>query len=218
MIVRYTWGTSVVNGIVIINVPTVSGALIIIGNGYIQGIQLSQKKPHIARSTGKYEWITPHNIIEAARSTMGGIDLDPASSQVANSIVKASRYITKVEDALCFTTNWYTYGEKRVWLNPPYKQPDVRLFAERLLKEINTGNVKQAIWLSNNTTDTRHGQMLLSVAQTVCFTKRIKFFDPDTMLPNNSPLQGQMIIGLGGVDIQKFRKHFNDIGLCRALY
>ena len=217
MIVRYTWGTSVVNGIVIINVPTVSGALIIIGNGYIQGIQLSQKKPHIARSTGKYKWITPPHIIEAARSTMGDIDLDPASDAKANMTVYARRILTEYDDALDPNTTWYSTGG-RVWLNPPYKQPDVRLFAERLLKEIHNGNVIQAIWLSNNTTDTRHGQMLLSASQMVCFTKRIKFLDHDTMLPNNSPLQGQMIIGFGGIDIQKFRKNFNDIGVCLALY
>ena len=182
-------------------------------NGYVQGIQLSQKKPHIARSTGKYRWVTPHRLVEAARATMGGIDLDPASSKKANTVVKARRIITEDEDALSSSTDWYSYAG-RVWLNPPYKQPDVRQFAERLLRELRYGNVKQVIWISNDSTDTRHGQMLLEKAEVTCFTKgRIKFLDPDTLLPHNTPLQGQMIIGLGKINVRRFECNFCDFGV-----
>ena len=43
------------------------------------------------------EWYTPSYIVEAARTTMGGIELDPASSYPAQKIVKADRFIVAPE-------------------------------------------------------------------------------------------------------------------------
>lgn len=48
----------------------------------------------VNQTSGKTEWYTPKEIIEAARATMGGIDLDPASCESANRIVKATTYYT----------------------------------------------------------------------------------------------------------------------------
>jgi len=49
---------------------------------------------------------------------MGGFDLDPCSSPKWNETVKASRILTKEDDAL--TKSWYSSGETiRVFCNPP---------------------------------------------------------------------------------------------------
>lgn len=66
---------------------------------------------HSSRSV---EWFTPPEIVEAARATMGGIDLDPASCESANRVVRAKEYFTRRDDALL--RPWHA---ERVFLNPP---------------------------------------------------------------------------------------------------
>jgi hypothetical protein len=80
------------------------------------------------------DWRTPRKYLEAARATMGAIDLDPASSAEANETVEAHKFYTKEENGLLLP--W----KGRVWLNPPYGG-EARLFIERLLKEYQVGNV-----------------------------------------------------------------------------
>jgi len=96
------------------------------------------------------EWYTPSKYIEAAREVMGGIDLDPASCELANKTVKATRYYTKEQDGL--SKPWYG----RVWLNPPYgtalEQPgqrksNIRAFTERCIAEYKAGNIEQSTML-----------------------------------------------------------------------
>jgi len=94
------------------------------------------------------EWYTPAHIIEAARLVMGSIDLDldPASCETANQVVKAERYYTKNENGLSLPWNG------NVWINPPYgrftatgRQTSWQgTFIKKLFTEWNSGNVTQA--------------------------------------------------------------------------
>lgn len=183
---------------------------------------LINRRHHVTQNTGHIEWYTPEYIIKAAREVMGGIDMDPATTSEANEkIVKATYFRTIEDDALLPDTTWMPdepYGsyEGRIWLNPPYRQPDIRKFAERLLEEIEKGYVVQAIWLSNNATETSWGQILLSNGVSVCFpAQRIKFLDRNFQ-PANTPTQGQMIVGLGSeLDKEKFYSVFGELGEVR---
>lgn len=65
-------------------------------------------------SSASFEWQTPPPIVEASRTTMGGIDLDPASSIRANLIVRAKLFFTRRDDGL--RKSWRA---DRVFLNPP---------------------------------------------------------------------------------------------------
>ena len=46
--------------------------------------------------SGNTEWYAPNDIIEAARSAMGSIDLDPFSCEIANRAVKAGNFFQKM--------------------------------------------------------------------------------------------------------------------------
>jgi ParB family chromosome partitioning protein len=137
---------------------------------------------------------------------MGDIDLDPASSELANQIVDAAEYYTKDDDGL--QHNWYG----RVWLNPPYAQPLVSQFCETVVQEYKDGNISQACVLTNNATETSFGQRLLSECSAVCFPSgRIRFIDKNGN-PSGAPLQGQMVVYLGK-SVSAFHAEFEQFGI-----
>jgi phage N-6-adenine-methyltransferase len=143
------------------------------------------------QGTGENEWYTPDEYIEAARAVLGSIDLDPASSKHAQKTIKAERFFSKENDGL--SQEW----KGRVWLNPPYSQPDIANFADKMLEQYAAGNVSAAIMLTHNYTDTSWFQKLAHHSDSVCFTRgRIRFVSPDGDLA--APTQGQAFFYFGG--------------------
>ena len=70
----------------------------------------------LANNSKNDEWYTPPEIISLVKQAMGGcIDLDPASCDRAQDIVKANKYYTNKDNGL--TKPWIA---KNVFLNPPY--------------------------------------------------------------------------------------------------
>jgi len=148
-------------------------------------------KAHVANNSGNNEWYTPSKYIELARELMGGIDTDPASSEIANQTVKAGQFFTEADNGLAQT--W----KGNVWMNPPYAQPLMSDFAQAVTDKYETGEINQACILVNNATETRWFQTMMGSASAVCFpASRIKFLDP-TGKPSGAPLQGQAIIYMG---------------------
>lgn len=68
----------------------------------------------INQTSGNVEYYTDPKLIEAAREVMTGIDLDPASSAAANTIVKAVEFYDIQKDGLKQT--WHG----NVWMNHPF--------------------------------------------------------------------------------------------------
>ena len=163
------------------------------------------KVPHVSQNSGENEWYTPQPFIEAARLVMGAIDLDPASSDVANTVVDAAAYFTAQDDGL--SQDWYG----RVWMNPPYAQPLVSQFCAKLRDEYDAGNVTDAIMLVNNATETAWFQRIIGAASAVCFPlARVKFWAPDRVA---APLQGQAVVYLGD-NPAAFIREFAAFGWC----
>jgi phage N-6-adenine-methyltransferase len=155
--------------------------------------------------TGEVEWYTPPEYIDLARKVMGGVDLDPASSDKAQVCVQAKSYFTVADDGL--TKEW----NGAVWLNPPYKQPHIFDFAVKMVKEVQSGRVTQAIMLTHNYSDTEWFQLLASECVAICFTRgRVKFVDSYGEVA--APTQGQAFFCFGNKPA-KFAKAFSKIGL-----
>ena len=162
-------------------------------------------KPHVANNSGNNEWYTPEVFVIAARNVMGGIDTDPASSEVANRTVGATVYYTEETDGR--THEWHG----RVWMNPPYAQPLIGDFCAKLVAEIDAGRVEQACVLVNNATDTAWFHDLFSRCSAVCFVRgRIKFIDKQGNA-SGAPLQGQAAIYFGGL-VDEFVDVFSTFG------
>src|SRR5690606_11656845 len=127
---------------------------------------------HRTLGTGNNEWYTPATYIDAARDVLGKIDLDPASSERAQAVVKAERYFTADDDGL--DSNWFG----NVWLNPPYSRDLLPSFVDKLVCEVREGNVEQAIMLTHNFSDTAWFHNAAEIADSICFTRgRIDFYN-----------------------------------------
>lgn len=165
-----------------------------------------KKHVHVAQNSGENEWYTPSEFIESARIVMGSIDLDPASSAIANERVKASIFYTKEDNGL--EKEW----SGNVWMNPPYAQPLIQLFSDRVAEQFAAGNIIQAIVLVNNGTETKWFQTMAFHSSAVCFPKsRIKFLDPEGN--PGAPLQGQAILYFGD-NGKSFANEFMQYGKC----
>jgi ParB family chromosome partitioning protein len=178
--------------------------LVVSGEAASGAEAISKVKPHVAHNSGENEWYTPSPYLEAARATMGAIDLDPSSCDIANERVKASRFYSKEQDGLKQT--W----AGRVWMNPPYEKGLIDRFAEKLATSVQDGTVAQACVLVNNATETQWFRRMVSVASGVCFpTGRVRFISPQG--EKGAPLQGQAVIYIGA-DFGSFATHFKQFG------
>ena len=163
-----------------------------------------KKHVHVAQNSGENEWYTPPQFIESARLVMGGIDTDPASSEIANRTVKAGQFFSKEDNGLRQT--W----SGNVWMNPPYAQPLMTNFAEAITYKFNQGEIKQGMVLVNNATETQWFQRMAGSASAVCFPKtRVRFLDPEGR--PGAPLQGQAIIYFGD-NTEAFVEEFSQYG------
>ncbi len=164
---------------------------------------------HVGHNSGENEWYTPAPIIEAARSVLGEIDLDPASSLEANTIVKARRFFSAADNGLKQT--W----TGRVWMNPPYAQPLVAEFSEKLAGSVQMGDVTAAIVLVNNATETAWFRRLIDVTSSLCFPGgRVRFWSASK--ESAAPLQGQAILYVGP-NVHEFAAAFMSFGFIAVI-
>jgi len=156
----------------------------------------------VGKLTGNIENYTPAEEIEMVRSVLGGIDLDPASCEKAQKVIKAKKYYTKSSNGL--DKKW----AGKVFLNPPYKMPLIRSFTDKLIAEL--PNIESAILLTNDQTDTLWWQKCAKQADLICMPMgRINFYTAEK--ERTSPTNGQTYFYYGD-NPKDFRKVFSEKG------
>ena len=141
--------------------------------------------------TGDYEWYTPDEVLTPVRAVLGTIDVDPASCAAAQEVVQAHTFYTLETDGL--RQPW----PGTVFLNPPYKLPDVARFIGKLCQELDAGRTTAAILLVNNATETDWFQRAFMRADAVCFPDGKIRFVHATRNSQAGPCVGQVLLYYG---------------------
>jgi hypothetical protein len=158
-------------------------------------------------SSASVEWFTPAYCLEAVREVLGEIELDPASSPEANSVVRAAQIFTKKDDGLA--REWFG----RVFLNPPYGLIDgeslASAFCNKAVVEFAAGNVVECIILVNSLHSQKWQAPLYD--HLICFVDhRIKFVSGDGE-ENKNPTFQNVFVYLGDRE-HRFAEVFSRLG------
>lgn len=158
----------------------------------------------VLASSASDEHYTPSGYIELARTVMGSIDIDPASSDIAQQWIKAETFYTIQDNGLDKTWNG------NLWLNPPYGRY-ISLWTEKVIQEFDQGNIQQAVILVRPASASAW-YMDLSKRFAKCETyRRICFINADGEAQKQPP-HGNIFFYLGDNE-QRFREVFSTIGV-----
>lgn len=174
------------------------------------GTRETGDKKDVIPFTGEYEWYTPAEYIKKVRAAMGSIDTDPASCDEAQQTVQASLYYMKERNGLDENNPWVG----NVFCNPPYCQPEISDFTDRIIAELRRSSISQAILLTNNSSDATWFQNAAREAAAICFTDgRISFINGGE---SSQPLRGQTFFYFGR-RANQFMSEFRDVGVIVAV-
>lgn len=172
-------------------------------------VQLEQAANFMSESV---EWYTPAKYLEGVRELLGEIDLDPASNDTANRIVRAKRYFSANDDGLAL--DWFG----RVFVNPPYGKSEEHgslagAFCNKAMAEYESGNVQACVILVNSLHSQNWQAALYEYA--VCFVDhRIQFISGDGE-ENKNPTFQNILVYLGP-ERTRFAQVFSRFGYCMA--
>jgi len=158
---------------------------------------------YINQDSGVVEYYTPIEVIEAARSTMGSIDLDPASSAKANQVVGALCYFTQDFDGLA----WDWFGN--VWMNHPFSREGNPRWINKLVSEYEKQNVVEACCITYASTSETWLRPL--------YRFPLCFLSPRTnyRLPSGEIYRGVTkgsVVAYLGSDVGRFTRNFTHLG------
>lgn len=152
-------------------------------------------------SQATVEWYTPPHIIEMARAVLGGIDLDPASNDTAQSWIRATTYYTA-------STPLQAAWAGRVWLNPPFD--DTPAWVARLEREYMHGAVTAAVLLVNSAPGYVWWEELWRHRPVCMLRERLRFVQENGQ-PGGQAKKGQTVAYFG-MDTRQFIDVFSPLG------
>lgn len=175
--------------------------------------QIAKQATNAKHSSGSQEWYTPTNIIESARKVLGIIDLDPASSVIANQTVKAWGYYTKETDGL--KQEWFG----NVFCNPPGgKIKNKSIPVNFWTKLVNSPRVEQAIFLAFSIELLQTSQRINNDAckHTICIPdRRLSFTDVNGQVVKGNTHASAIVYYSNTVDnTDAFIQEFKQYGTC----
>lgn len=160
----------------------------------------------INQDSGDTEWYTPPEIIAAATAVLGAIDLDPASSPLANQRVKAARIFTERDNGL--VQEW----RGRVWMNHPFSREGNPLWVRKIVAEFEAGRVTEACCICFAATSEEWFQPL-AVRPQCYLSPRTNYYMPDgTKKPGVT--KGSVVTYFGARP-QKFADAFRALGVTK---
>lgn len=157
----------------------------------------------INQTSGKVEYYTPQPIIDAAKKVMCEIDLDPASTHIANMRIGAKWIYTIEDDGL--KHNW----QGRVWMNHPFGRGLNKPWVDKLVSEYRKGNVTQACMICYACTSEQWFQPLYDFP--LCFLNgRTNYILPNGEV-KRGVTKGSVVIYMGPRRY-RFGEYFSPLG------
>ncbi len=163
----------------------------------------------INQDSGNTEYYTPIELIEAARSVMGSIYLDPASSVIANERVNASHFFSKEQNGLLYP--WFGH----VWLNHPFGRDSNPLWIDKLIKHFRGGLIKQFTNITFAATSEKWFQALAKFPQ--CYlSPRTNYYLADGTVKRG--VTKGSVVTYGGPHLDRFAHIFQKFGQVKIPY
>ncbi len=187
---------------------------------YVKKKSIVEKDKAAYKPSNNQELYTPEPYIEAVRAVLGGIDLDPASSARANTIVKATHFFTRKDNGLTRPWTKPDGSAALVFDNPPYgkfvddegkERFNTVAWTDKFIHEHEQQHMIDGIMLVNAQAGTNWFHKM-TARYSVCLVKgRIKFIDGATMKPLEQP-RWYSAFFYTGHDIRLFHRHFQQFG------
>lgn len=176
--------------------------------------QRHQRMSVVVYSSESNEWYTPAWVTALAANVMGNIDLDPASSQAAQTIHGANEWYGLDHPDADRRDGLLAKWSGCVWLNPPYGRSEdghnAQLWSRKLATEYEAGRVEAGILLVKAALGYNWFEELWRAWPTCLLRERLSFVRPDGADDGQSK-QATALIYIGP-DVDRFRAAFGSYG------